>query len=46
MRNGRRLVLVINGLPSAKARAVESERILDWGFRVSIITLFSRREKQ
>ena len=34
MRNGRRLVLVINGLPSAKARAVESERILDWGFRV------------
>ncbi len=34
VRNGRRLVLVINGLPSAKARAVESERILDWGFRV------------
>ncbi len=33
-RNGRRLVLVINGLPSAKTRAVESERILDWGFRV------------
>jgi len=34
VRNGRRLVLVINGLPSSKARAVESERILDWGFRV------------
>ena len=34
VRNGRRLILVINGLPSAKARAVESERILDWGFRV------------
>ena len=34
VRNGRRLVLVINGLPNAKARAVESERILDWGFRV------------
>ena len=25
---------MINGLPSAKARAVELERILDWGFRV------------
>ncbi len=34
VRNGRRLVLVINGLPSTKARAVESERILDWGYRV------------
>ena len=34
MRSGRRLVLVINGLPSTKARAVESERILDWGYRV------------
>ena len=29
----RRLILVINGLPTKKSRAVESERILDWGFR-------------
>jgi D-alanyl-D-alanine carboxypeptidase (penicillin-binding protein 5/6) len=32
-RNGRRLVLVINGLPSEKARRIESERLFDWGFR-------------
>ncbi len=29
----RRLVLVVAGLPSAQARAVEAERILKWGFR-------------
>ncbi|MBT4588211.1 MAG: D-alanyl-D-alanine carboxypeptidase [Rhodospirillaceae bacterium] len=33
IRKDRRLVLVINGLPSKKARSVESERLLDWGFR-------------
>lgn len=33
VRNGRRLVLVLNGLPSVKSRASESERLLDWGFR-------------
>ena len=33
IRKNRRLVLVINGLPTKKSRAVESERILDWGFR-------------
>ncbi|RED51082.1 D-alanyl-D-alanine carboxypeptidase (penicillin-binding protein 5/6) [Aestuariispira insulae] len=32
-RDGRRLILVINGLDSQKARAVESERLLSWGFR-------------
>jgi D-alanyl-D-alanine carboxypeptidase (penicillin-binding protein 5/6) len=32
-RNGRRLVLVVNGLPSMQARADESARILEWGFR-------------
>jgi serine-type D-Ala-D-Ala carboxypeptidase (penicillin-binding protein 5/6) len=31
-RNGRRLVLVVGGLPSEKERAAESERLLDWGF--------------
>ena len=33
IRNGRRLVLVVNGLPSKRARAGESRRILEWGFR-------------
>ena len=32
-RGGRRLIMVINGLPSVKARAEESERLMDWGFR-------------
>lgn len=33
IRNGRRLVAVVAGLPSDKARANEAERLLDWGFR-------------
>ncbi len=32
-RRGRRLILVLNGLPSIKARSKESERLLEWGFR-------------
>ncbi len=33
VRNGRRLILVVTGLDSAKARAEESERLINWGFR-------------
>jgi D-alanyl-D-alanine carboxypeptidase (penicillin-binding protein 5/6) len=33
IRNGRRLVLVINGLPDMQARADESAKLLDWGYR-------------
>ncbi len=33
MRNGQRLILAINGLNSKRARAQESRRIMDWGFR-------------
>ena len=33
VRNGRRLILVINGLPSEAARAREAVRLLEWGFR-------------
>lgn len=33
VQNGRRLVLVVNGLPSVKSRADESERLMSWGFR-------------
>jgi D-alanyl-D-alanine carboxypeptidase (penicillin-binding protein 5/6) len=30
---GRRLIMVLNGLPTIKTRAQESERLLDWGYR-------------
>lgn len=33
MRDGRRLVLVVNGLNSVRARSSESERLIEWGFR-------------
>lgn len=33
VRNGRRLILVVNGLKSARARAEESARLIEWGFR-------------
>lgn len=32
-RDGMRLILVVNGLTSERARARESERFLEWGFR-------------
>ncbi len=32
-RAGRRLVLVINGLTSARKRTIESQRVIEWGFR-------------
>ncbi len=31
-RNGRRVILVLNGMNSARERAVESERLMDWAF--------------
>ena len=43
IRNGRRLILVVNGLSSLKARAEESERILDWGFRAFQNYLVAKR---
>jgi len=33
LRGERRLILVVNGLPSVKMRSRESERLLEWGFR-------------
>lgn len=33
IRNGKRLILVLNGLDSEEARADEAKRLLDWGFR-------------
>jgi len=32
VRDGKRLILVLNGLPSEDARAAEARRLLDWGF--------------
>ena len=32
-RDGRRLILVVNGLPSMQSRADESARLIEWGFR-------------
>ena len=33
VQNGLRLVVVVNGLPSAKERGDEAKKLLDWGFR-------------
>jgi len=33
LRDGRRLILVVNGLNSVRARSSESERLMEWGFR-------------
>lgn len=33
LRNGRRLVLVLNGMSDMQARADESAKVLDWGYR-------------
>ena len=41
LRDGRRLILVVTGLPSMRARAEESERLIEWGFReFENVTLF------
>jgi D-alanyl-D-alanine carboxypeptidase (penicillin-binding protein 5/6) len=33
VREGRRIIMVLNGMPSMKNRAEESERLLDWAYR-------------
>jgi D-alanyl-D-alanine carboxypeptidase (penicillin-binding protein 5/6) len=33
LRNGRRMVLVLNGMTDMQARADESAKVLDWGYR-------------
>ncbi|MGB0554677.1 MAG: D-alanyl-D-alanine carboxypeptidase family protein [Alphaproteobacteria bacterium] len=46
IRNGRRLILVLNGMPSNRVRKNESQRILDWGFReFGNFKLFAADEK-
>lgn len=42
IRNGRRLILVINGMSTMRERAEESERLMDWAFaNFEDVTLFS-----
>ena len=44
-RDGRRLILVINGLPDEKARAEEGARLMEWGFHnFENRTLFKKGE--
>lgn len=46
VRGARRLILVVNGLESEKARAEESAKILEWGFRnFEQKTLFKKGEQ-
>jgi D-alanyl-D-alanine carboxypeptidase (penicillin-binding protein 5/6) len=41
-RNGRRVILVLNGMNSMRERAEESERLMDWAFfNYEDVTLFS-----
>ena len=45
VRNGRRLILVINGLSSVNERSSESARLLEWGFRATAnYALFKKGE--
>jgi D-alanyl-D-alanine carboxypeptidase (penicillin-binding protein 5/6) len=42
LRNGRRVVMVLNGMTSNRMRAEESERLLEWAFReFENVTLFT-----
>lgn len=45
-RNGRRLILVINGLESDAARTEEAKKLLNWGFQFfQSVTLFEKGQK-
>lgn len=46
IRDGRRVIMVLNGLPSIKARAEEAERLIEWAFReYANYTLFHPGDK-
>ena len=45
IRDGRRVILVINGLVSMRARAEESERLMEWAYReFEAVTLFRAQD--
>ncbi len=42
LRGGRRVIVVLNGMPTNRARREEGERVMDWAFReFENVTLFS-----
>ncbi|RKQ73089.1 D-alanyl-D-alanine carboxypeptidase family protein [Oceanibaculum indicum] len=44
-RDGRRIIMVVNGLPSMNARSQESSRLMDWAFReFEALSLFKSGE--
>ncbi|MFZ5780936.1 MAG: D-alanyl-D-alanine carboxypeptidase family protein [Pseudomonadota bacterium] len=44
-RDGRRVIVVLNGMPSSAVRASESERILNWSFQTfQNVTLFKAQD--
>lgn len=44
-RDGRRIIMVVNGLPSMNARSQESSRLMDWAFReFEALSLFKAGE--
>lgn len=46
VRDGRRIILVLNGLKDSKSRREEAARLMEWGFRAhSAYTLFERGEE-
>ncbi|MBU1823784.1 MAG: D-alanyl-D-alanine carboxypeptidase [Alphaproteobacteria bacterium] len=45
-RDGRRLIMVVAGLPSDKARREEAERLMTWGFSVALASNDSRQGKK
>ncbi|WP_235957573.1 D-alanyl-D-alanine carboxypeptidase family protein [Sphingopyxis microcysteis] len=45
-RDGRRLIMVVAGLPSDKARRDEAERLMTWGFAISMATNESGKGKK
>ena len=45
IQDGRRLILVLNGIEGSKLRAIEAERVLSWGFReFENIVLYEKNE--
>jgi serine-type D-Ala-D-Ala carboxypeptidase (penicillin-binding protein 5/6) len=45
VRDGRRLLAVVNGLTSVRERSEQAERLIDWGFReFRLVTLFDTQQ--
>ena len=44
-RDGRRLIMVVAGLPSAAARRDEAERLMSWGFAIPVVANAASKKK-